>query len=71
VLGFSALKTGVGYLAVAGTAVIWANVAAQVVNRIGVKPTLVFGMSLMTVGLLYFMQVSADGSYWADSSRAS
>src|SRR4026207_1372342 len=25
VLGFSPLKTGVGYLAVAGTAVIWAN----------------------------------------------
>ena len=38
VLGMSALKTGLGYLAVAGTAVIWANVAAQVVNRIGVEP---------------------------------
>jgi predicted MFS family arabinose efflux permease len=66
VLGFSPLKTGVGYLAVAGTAVIWANVAAQVVNRAGVKPALVFGMSMLTVGLLYFTQVSADGSYWAD-----
>jgi EmrB/QacA subfamily drug resistance transporter len=66
VLEFSALKTGVGYLAVAGTAVVWANVAAQVVNRIGVKPTLVFGMSLMTVGLLSFTQVSAGGSYWVD-----
>jgi EmrB/QacA subfamily drug resistance transporter len=66
VLGFSAMKTGVGYLAVAGTAIVWANVAAQVVNRLGVKPTLVFGMSLMTVGLLYFTQVSAGGSYWTD-----
>ncbi len=66
VLGFSPLKTGVGYLAVAGTAVIWANVAAQVVNRTGVKPALIFGMSMLTVGLLYFTQVSVDGSYWAD-----
>jgi hypothetical protein len=66
VLGLSALETGVGYLAVAGTAVIWANVAAQVVNRIGVKPALVFGMSMLTLGLLYFTQVSVDGSYWAD-----
>jgi EmrB/QacA subfamily drug resistance transporter len=66
VLEFSPLKTGVGYLAVAGTAVIWANVAAQVVNRIGVKPALVFGMSMLTGGLLYFTQVSAGGSYWAD-----
>jgi EmrB/QacA subfamily drug resistance transporter len=66
VLGFSPLKTGVGYLAVAGTAVIWANVAAAAVNRIGVKPNLILGMGLLTLGLLYFTQVSVDGSYWAD-----
>jgi EmrB/QacA subfamily drug resistance transporter len=66
VLGLSALKTGAGYLAVAGTAVVWANVAALVVTRIGVKPTLVFGMSTLTAGLLYFTQVSVGGSYWAD-----
>ncbi len=66
VLGFSPLKTGVGYLAVAGTAIIWANVAAAGVNRVGVKPVLVVGMALLTVGLLLFTQVSVDGSYWAD-----
>jgi EmrB/QacA subfamily drug resistance transporter len=66
VLDLSPLETGVGYLAVAGTAIIWANVAAAAVTRVGVKPALVFGMSLMTVGLLYFTQVSPDGSYWAD-----
>ena len=55
-----------GYLAVAGTAVIWANVAAHAVNRVGVKPALIFGMTLLTLGLLYFTQVSVDGSYWAD-----
>jgi EmrB/QacA subfamily drug resistance transporter len=66
VLGYSPLKTGVGYLAVAGTAVIWANVAAAAVNRIGVKPALILGMSLLTVGLVYFTQVSVDGSYWTD-----
>jgi EmrB/QacA subfamily drug resistance transporter len=66
VLDFSALKTGVGYLAVAGTAVIWANVAAVAVNRLGVKPALILGMGLLTVGLLYFTQVSVDGTYWTD-----
>jgi EmrB/QacA subfamily drug resistance transporter len=66
VLEFSALKTGVGYLAVAGTAIIWANFAAAAVTRIGVKPVLVFGMATMTVGLVYFTQVSVDGSYWGD-----
>lgn len=66
VLGFSPLETGVGYLAVAGTAIIWANVAAATVTRVGVKPALVFGMSMMTLGLLYFTQVSANGTYWSD-----
>ena len=66
VLGFSPIETGFAYLAVAGTAVIWANVAAVAVNRVGVKPALIFGMSLLTIGLLYFTQVSVGGTYWAD-----
>ena len=66
VLGYSPLKTGVAYLAVAGTAVVWANFAAAAVNRVGVKPALILGMSLLTAGLVYFTQVSVEGSYWAD-----
>ena len=66
VLGYSPIKTGVAYLAVAGTAIIWANVAAVAVNRVGVKPALILGMGFLTAGLLYFTQVSVDGSYWTD-----
>jgi EmrB/QacA subfamily drug resistance transporter len=66
VLHFSPLKTGVAYLAVAGTAIVWANVTAQVVNRVGVKPALVFGMTMMTVGLLLFTRVPVGGSYASD-----
>jgi EmrB/QacA subfamily drug resistance transporter len=66
VLGFSPIETGIAYLAVAGTAVVWANVAAVAVNRVGVKPALIFGMSLLTIGLVYFTQVSVGGNYWAD-----
>ena len=66
VLGYSPLKTGVGYLAVAGTAIVWSAVAAQLVTRIGVKPVLVTGMTLMTVGLVYFTQVDVGGSYLTD-----
>src|ERR671919_462755 len=46
VLGFSAMKTGVAYLAVAGTAILWSAVAAQLVTRLGVKPVLVVGMTI-------------------------
>ena len=66
VLGYSAMKTGVAYLAVAGSAIVWSAVAAQLVTRVGVKPVLVLGMSLLTVGLVYFSQVSVGGTYLSD-----
>jgi EmrB/QacA subfamily drug resistance transporter len=66
VLGYSAMKTGIAYLAIAGTAIIWSAVAAQLVTRVGVKPVLVTGMTALTLGLLYFTQVSVGGSYLGD-----
>jgi EmrB/QacA subfamily drug resistance transporter len=66
VLGYSPLKTGVSYLAVAGTAIVWSAVAAQLVTRIGVKRVLVIGMVFLSAGLMYFTQVSVGGSYVAD-----
>jgi EmrB/QacA subfamily drug resistance transporter len=66
VLGYSPMKTGVAYLAVAGTAIFTSAIAAQLVTRIGVKPVLVVGMTSLTAGLVYFTQVSVGGSYVAD-----
>jgi EmrB/QacA subfamily drug resistance transporter len=66
VLGYSAMETGVAYLAVAGTAIIWSGVAAQLVTRVGVKPVLVSGMAFLTAGLIFFTQVSVGGSYVTD-----
>ena len=63
VLGYSAMKTGVAYLAVAGTSIIWANVAAALVTRVGVRPLIAGGMALLAVGMLLFTQVSVDGTY--------
>jgi EmrB/QacA subfamily drug resistance transporter len=66
VLGYSPMKTGVGYLAVAGGAIFTSAIAAQLVTRIGVKPVLAIGMTSLTGGLVYFTQVSVGGSYLAD-----
>ena len=66
VLGYSPMKTGVAYLACAGTAIIWANVAAALVTRVGIKPIMVSGMALMAVGIALFTQISPGGSYVAD-----
>ena len=66
VLGFSALQTGVGYLAVALTAVVSSGIAQALVTRLGVKPVLAAGLTLLGVGLVLFTQVSVDGSYVSD-----
>jgi EmrB/QacA subfamily drug resistance transporter len=66
VLSYSAMRTGVAYLAVAGTAIFWSALAAQLVTRVGVKPVLVAGMAFLSAGLLYFTQVSVGGSYLSD-----
>jgi EmrB/QacA subfamily drug resistance transporter len=66
VLHYSAMRTGVAYLAVAGTAIFWSALGAQLVTRVGVKPVLVAGMTALSAGLIYFTQVSPDGSYLGD-----
>jgi EmrB/QacA subfamily drug resistance transporter len=66
VLGFSALETGVGYLAVALTAVVASGAAQALVTRLGVKPVLAFGLLMILGGLIWFTQISVDGSYVAD-----
>ena len=62
VLGFSAMETGVGYLAVALTVIVASGAAQALVTRLGVKPVLAVGMVLLGAGLILFTQVSADGS---------
>jgi EmrB/QacA subfamily drug resistance transporter len=66
VLGYSPMRTGFAYVTTAGSAIVFAGIAAQLVTRIGAKPVMVIGMSAMTVGLLLFTQVSVGGSYVAD-----
>jgi EmrB/QacA subfamily drug resistance transporter len=66
VLGFSAMQTGLAYLAVALSAIVWSTVAAQLVTRVGVKRVLVVGMTALAVALAYFTQISVGGSYVGD-----
>src|SRR5688500_17625997 len=60
------METGFGYLAVALTAVVAAGISQGLVTKLGVKPVLVTGMALLLIGLIYFTQVSVDGSYVSD-----
>jgi MFS family permease len=65
-LGFSPIKTGVGYLAIALPAVVASGVSQALVTRAGVKPVLASGLLILAAGLGYLSQVPANGSYFAD-----
>jgi len=66
VLNYSALKTGVTFLATAVTAILAAGIAEVLVGRIGAKVVMSVGMSLLGVALIYYTQISVDGSYVSD-----
>ena len=66
VLGYSALKTGVTFVATAGSAVLWAGVAQWLATRFGLKPVMVAGFVAMTAGMLWYSQIPADGSFASD-----
>ncbi len=66
VLGFSPLKTGISYLPLALTIILSAGVASQLVTRLGFKPVLMVGLAFIAAGLVWFAQISVDGTYAAD-----
>ena len=66
VLGWSALRTGVTFLATAGTTVIWAGVAQALTTRFGPRPVIVVGMLVLAASLGWYTQIPVDGHYWPD-----
>ena len=66
VLAWSALKTGITFIATAGTAILWAGIAQALVTRIGVKTVMAIGFVAMIAGMLWYTQVPVGASYWSD-----
>jgi EmrB/QacA subfamily drug resistance transporter len=66
VLGFDALEAGLAYLPLALNIIVSAGVASVLVTRIGFKPTLIAGLVLVAIGLVWFAQISPGGSYVGD-----
>lgn len=66
VLGWEALKAGLGYLPLSATIIFGAGVGSAVANRIGFKPVLATGMMFTAIGLIWFTQISVDGTFVSD-----
>jgi len=65
-LGYSALKFGVGSVVLAVAVPAGAIVAQAAVLKVGFRPVAATGMALMGAGSLLLTQVSVSGSYFGD-----
>ena len=66
VLGYSPIKTGLTFLATAGTAVLSAGVAQALTTRFGAKPIIIIGLALLTAAMIWYSQVPVHGKFISD-----
>jgi EmrB/QacA subfamily drug resistance transporter len=65
VLGYSALKAGIAWLATSVTSVALAGLSQKLVTRISAGPVMALGMALIGGGILWATQVPVHGQYWS------
>jgi EmrB/QacA subfamily drug resistance transporter len=66
VLHYSPLKTGVTFLATAGTTVVVAALAQWLTTQIGPRIVMAIGLTLDTGGLIWYAQIPVHGTYVHD-----
>src|SRR3989442_2476385 len=66
VLHYSALQTGVAYVALTLTVIGFSGVAQSLASRIGVRPLLSVGMLVAAVGLVLYARLPVHGHYFWD-----
>jgi EmrB/QacA subfamily drug resistance transporter len=66
VLGYSALRAGLAWLATSLTSVAFAGLAQALVTRGSAKLVLAAGMAMIGGGALWATQVPVDGHFWAN-----
>ena len=66
ILGYSPIKAGISYLPLAVTIILAAGLASGLVTKVGFKPILAIGMACIALGLIWFTQISVDGTFLGD-----
>jgi EmrB/QacA subfamily drug resistance transporter len=61
--GYSALKTGLGYLPLMAGILVFSGTAAQLVPRVGARPLLLAGAPATAGGLYWLSRLTEHGSY--------
>jgi hypothetical protein len=63
VWGYSALRTGVSYLPMAGMILVASAAASQLVNRVGARPLMIAGSVIGTGGMFWLSRVTEHSHY--------
>jgi EmrB/QacA subfamily drug resistance transporter len=66
VLHYSALKTGLTFLATAGTVIPVAGLSQALVTRFGPRPVMAAGLALITAGMVWYAQIPVHASFASD-----
>jgi len=66
VLGYSAVQTGLAFVAITLTVVVFSNVAQTLVTRLGVRSVLTTGLLLSAVSVALLARLPVDGNYFRD-----
>ncbi|GEL93980.1 MFS transporter [Cellulomonas composti] len=63
VLAYSPLATGFAFLPITVMLLVFSQVSARAMGRVGIKPLMVVGLSFTTVALLLLSRLTADSTY--------
>jgi EmrB/QacA subfamily drug resistance transporter len=66
VLHYSALQTGVAYVGLTLTIIVFSGLAQALTTRFGVRRVLPLGLAFSTVALVWFARLPVDGHYFSN-----
>jgi Major Facilitator Superfamily len=66
ILGYSAIQTGLAWLAASLTSVAFAGLSQALVGKVSARLVMAFGMALIGGGILWSAAIPVHGQFWAD-----
>jgi EmrB/QacA subfamily drug resistance transporter len=66
ILGYDPVRTGFAFLPMALAIIAGAQLSSRILTKTGVKPLLLVGSTLATLGFLWLSLIKVNSSYWGD-----
>jgi EmrB/QacA subfamily drug resistance transporter len=64
ILGYDPVRTGFAFLPMALAIIVGAQLSSKILHKTGVKPLLLVGSSLATLGFMWISLIKTNSSYW-------